>query len=351
MKKCGPLTLSAAEDAKFVIRLQQRLADLTADNMDQRKREISESFYANSPEKVRIIVHELILVTHIRPLLINRLVEMTRFLIALGSSNSNFLNFKEFIKFEVFHSSQDWRTKVPELFFFRKLYLAKFYTTQEIVQTILNFPRHHENIYFLFFCYFAPEICEYDKEIFMKILNITYDLQRMKKCLKTIRNKFENYAETSWDEHLILINQVWPTESIPYAIEHNETAFLETFLPKEEEEKKEEKPKNDENDEETKSDKEEVKSEPKKPHFSQWIEFDEGYDWNQQIDKNPLEICPLAQERPTYIQLAALYGSERVFSWLRRQGAFVTEDVEKYVSAGGKLSILRECEQLSLIHI
>ena len=343
MKKNGQLLLSAIEDSKFTIKLQKRLAKLTVDNIEKKKTKISESYYSQNEEKVRMIAHEILLIPKIRPKSIPLLADLTKFFIEFGEQNSNFKHFRDTIKAEAFHPVLDWRDKVSQMRFFRILFKLNLYSIEEIIKEITNFPLQQEDTYFILFCFFAPEIYEKKNERFKEILQTTYNFTRLKKCLKAIRNKFEGYAdaEDGWSKHIEILENGWEKGTLGYALINDDVSFLEGLLPKEEEEEEEKK--------------ESPRIEMKKKSIwdiiqEQNAEEEDGYDWNQQLEKNPLESFPMGQTKPTILQMAVLYGADKCFKFLLKQEHLkIDEDIVPYVCAGGKMLILRELEKHNIV--
>lgn len=323
---------SSCEDAKFNCKLQRWLMNLNIDNFEKKKNKLLSSIFVRNADVVKILVHEIFCIPKIRPKKISFLVKLVSCLFEL--TDNAFRNIREFVLDEAFHPSVGWRIKVGHAHLLRQLYLHNHYNLDDILKRIDLFPIRYEANHFINFLFFAPDLRLSRKGEYERILYSSYKLDRLPGCLRAIRNVMDEYSVEDWDKLTQKLNHFYEKDSMEYAIMNDDIQYFDNMIKRTEEEEEEN---NDENNEKF------IKQSQRK-----YSVIDDEYNWDNFFPKNPFALSPLIQKKTNLIQLAAFYGSTRVFSFLEKRVSEI-DDIEHYVCAGGRQKILRQCEQHDII--
>ena len=300
------MTSNETIDLDFILECQDLLINLSNDTLPEVKLFFKDSEFFNDEGFIHELLEMILLFSDIRPKLISTYCDLLNFV------NTDIIPIKSTLLNLFFCASncdEAIYLNINRFYFLREMMNFGLFTSSEIVDKIYEYSQNHspENFYSSsIFCYFIPEIKEYNMELYNSMLNTL--AEEMKKisapgCIFDVYNNFEKLSENNFEIYKRLFEDM-----------KNNPLILDS-----------------EN------------------------EFSKGLtDVNQRKRSTIFGIPPFLQNMPTLIQCAAFFGSIKCFKYLLLNDADLTmldglsRSLVHFAIAGGNLEIIWIISHLKL---
>ena len=300
-------------DLKVFAQIQEKLMNITNDNYEKIKTKITKNSYwslkKNYDSLVRCFINALTYRPSETSIIINLFIELFSFFKLNGRLDS----FKTSVIEAIFELPGPNSACV---FLLYKLFANNIFNDIEIINRIRLYKYQNaemkDNLMTLFL-WFCPEIYDNNLHFFHMLRNDLVSSFNQKQQRMVPIDIFENNLPMSRKEFKLI--------KMLRENGHNHYAIILDFI------------KNDEEDY--------FQKEASNPNFN----------FSQEITPSYFEICPLLQDYPSLLEVAALFGSVKSFKYFlineESQGEGMTSKLRlaKYAFAGGNIEIIRLCLQ------
>ena len=300
-----------------LILLQDALMQIDANRFEQTVDWILKEYNFGVAEDLNSFTHNLILSAEVRFKKLDLYTNLVkRLILSSNEQNKTALLKDSYIKtvFDMMIANEPFPHMLSNMSLLRRLYNEKTYSLEEIGNEIATFYRKRaraRRLAFLVFTWFAPEVEQFDKELYEEIVELLKVGSENEFFPRTYKNFIMRLP--------LLRSNNWKLYYQKYNASPNEDSWRAAML----------------NDD-----------------LRMFIKYYMNHD-NQLVKESYStdQICAMVTDDPSLIMYAAVYGASRIFQYIERSSSSPSKDsagrtLYWFAAAGGNKTIMRLTDQI-----